>query len=222
MDASAVIVAAGKSVRANGIDKNFIKIYGKYIVEFSIEVFSKVSNIKEIILVLNDDNFPRGEELLRKYPALKLVKGGAFRAQSVKNGVGFARFDLVLVHDGARPFITKNLVQSIFENLEEFNCVIPVLPVRQTVKEVENGFVKRTLDRTKLFEVQTPEGFKRDVLLKLYDKFEISEQIFDESILFEMANIPVKVVSGLHENFKITTPFDIFLAELMAKTWKYE
>ncbi|MGB9833314.1 MAG: IspD/TarI family cytidylyltransferase, partial [Caldisericum exile] len=98
--------------------------------------------------------------------------------------------------------------------------VIPVIPVRQTIKEVENGFVKKTFDRTKLFEVQTPEGFDRLTLLQLYNSFILDESIFDESILFEKANIPVKVVSGLYENFKITTPLDIFLAEMIVRTWK--
>ncbi|MGB9855652.1 MAG: 2-C-methyl-D-erythritol 4-phosphate cytidylyltransferase [Caldisericum exile] len=220
MDVSVVIVAAGRSTRANGIDKNFVKIDRKFIVEFSIDVFSKIDFVKEIILVLNDDNFEKGKHLLDRYKNLVIIKGGDIRALSVKNGVEVAKSSKVLVHDGARPFINKELIIRIIENLEYFKCVIPVIPVRQTIKEVENGFVKKTFDRTKLFEVQTPEGFDRLTLLQLYNSFILDESIFDESILFEKANIPVKVVSGLYENFKITTPLDIFLAEMIVRTWK--
>ncbi|BAL81370.1 2-C-methyl-D-erythritol 4-phosphate cytidylyltransferase [Caldisericum exile] len=222
MDVSAIIVAAGKSTRANGVDKNFVKINGKFVVEFSIGVFLKVDEIKEIILVLNDDNFEKGKNLANKYKNLSLIKGGETRAVSVKNGVEIAKGERVLVHDGARPFINRELVVRILENLKNFDCVIPAVPVRHTIKEVENGFVKKTFDRTKLFEVQTPEGFRKDLLIQLYKNSILDDSIFDESILFERANIPVKVVDGLYENFKITTPLDIFLAEIFSRTWKQE
>jgi len=220
MEVSAVIVASGKSTRTNGIDKNFFKIKGNFVVEYSIEVFEAIDEIKEIILVLNDNNFKFGEDLVRKYKKLKLTKGGEFRAQSVKNGVEVSKFDYILVHDGARPLIKESLVKSILNELKNYECVIPVIPVRQTIKEVENGFVKKTLDRTKLFEVQTPEGFFKKTLLDLYSKVDISEEIFDESILFENVGLKVKAVTGLFENIKITTPFDIFLVEVLLTQWK--
>jgi len=107
IEASAVIVAAGISTRLNGVDKNFFKISGKYIVEYSIEIFESINEIKEIILVLNDSNVIYGEALKSKYRKLKLTKGGDLRAQSVENGVNIANYEYVLVHDGARPFIKK-------------------------------------------------------------------------------------------------------------------
>lgn len=222
MDVSVIIVAAGKSTRTNGIDKNFVTIGGKFIVEFSLDVFLKLDSVQEIILVLNEYNYRKGEELAKKYQKINIVKGGDFRAASVKNGVEVASKEFILVHDGARPFINISLVQNILATLESYNCVIPVVPVRHTIKEVENGFVKSTLDRTKIYEVQTPEGFRRSVLLDLYKRYSLSDSIFDESILFEMANIPVKAVPGFYENFKITTPFDIFVAEMMVHTWRKE
>lgn len=220
MEGSAIVVAAGKSTRANYIDKNFLKIHNKFIVEYSIEIFESVEEIKEIILVLNENNYTFGEKLKEKYKKLILTKGGSFRAESVKNGVMAAKYKHLLIHDGARPFITKELVKKILENLENFSCVIPVIPVRQTIKEVENGFVNKTLDRNKLFEVQTPEGFYRDDLISLYETFEINEEIFDESILFEKKGIKIKTIPGIFENIKLTTPFDLMVAEVMILKWK--
>jgi len=96
--------------------------------------------------------------------------------------------------------------------------VIPVVPVKPAIKEVEDGFVVRTPDRTKLFEVQTPEGFKKEKLLDLYkDVSSLDDSIFDESILFERAGLRVKVVEGDEANFKITTPFDLLLSEVLVK-----
>lgn len=220
MEGSAIVVAAGKSTRANYIDKNFLKIHNKFIVEYSIEIFESFEEIKEIILVLNENNYTFGEKLKEKYKKLILTKGGSFRAESVKNGVMAAKYKHLLIHDGARPFITKELVKKILENLENFSCVIPVIPVRQTIKEVENGFVSKTLDRNKLFEVQTPEGFYRDDLISLYETFEINEEIFDESILFEKKGFKIKTIPGIFENIKLTTPFDLMVAEVMILKWK--
>lgn len=222
MEGSAIVVAAGKSTRANYIDKNFLKIHNKFIVEYSIEIFESIEEIKEIILVLNDNNYTFGEELKEKYKKLILTKGGSFRAESVKNGVMAAKYKNLLIHDGARPFITKELVKKVLESLENFPCVVPIIPVRQTIKEVEDGFVCKTLDRNKLFEVQTPEGFYRDDLISLYKTFEINEEIFDESILFEKKGIKIKTIHGIFENIKLTTPFDLMLAEVILLKWKQE
>ena len=217
---SAVVVAGGKSVRANGVDKNFFKIESKYIVEYSLEVFKSIEEISEIILVVNDNNYQFAKELERKYSVI-LVRGGEVRAESVKNGVVAAKNDFVLVHDGARPFVTKNLVKRVIDGLSESPCVIPVVPVKCTIKEVENDLVGKTPDRTKLFEVQTPEGFIKKDLTRLYEMTpSLDDSIFDESILFERAEERVKVVEGDDANFKITTAFDLLLVEVLAKRWK--
>ena len=217
---SAVVVAGGKSVRANGVDKNFFKIESKYIVEYSLEVFKSIEEISEIILVVNDNNYQFAKELERKYSVI-LVRGGEVRAESVKNGVVAAKNDFVLVHDGARPFVTKNLVKRVIDGLSESPCVIPVVPVKCTIKEVENDLVVKTPDRTKLFEVQTPEGFIKKDLTRLYEMTpSLDDSIFDESILFERAEERVKVVEGDDANFKITTAFDLLLVEVLAKRWK--
>ena len=219
---SAVVVAGGKSLRTSGVDKNFFKIESKYVVEYSLEVFKSIEEISEIILVVNDNNYQLAKELEKKYSVI-LVKGGAARAESVKNGVVAAKNDFVLVHDGARPFIKKELVLRVIEALRDFPCVIPVVPVKPAIKEVEDGFVVRTPDRAKLFEVQTPEGFKKEKLLDLYkDVSSLDDSIFDESILFERAGLRVKVVEGDEANFKITTPFDLLLSEILVKRWKQE
>jgi 2-C-methyl-D-erythritol 4-phosphate cytidylyltransferase len=220
MEASAIVVAGGKSVRANGIDKNFFKVEGNYVVEYSLEVFKNIEEISEIILVVNDNNYQFAKELERKYGVL-LVKGGAVRAESVKNGVVAAKNEFVIVHDGARPFVSKELVKRVIKGLSEFPCVIPVVPVKYTIKEVENDLVVKTPDRKKLFEVQTPEGFRKKDLLALYDDFSsLDDSVFDESILFERAGKNVKVIEGDDANLKITTAFDLLLVEVLAKRWK--
>ncbi len=217
MDISVILVAAGRGKRLGGVDKAFVKIKGREVILYSLNVFLSMSSVKEIIVVLNDSNINKARTLI-KNEKVSFVLGGKTRAESVKNGVMASHFPFVLVHDAARPFIRKEFVERIVSSIGDADAVIPVLKVKPTVKYVEDGFVKETLNREKLVFVQTPQFFKKDALINAYKKVTLSG-ITDESMLIEKAGGRVKVTEGIEENLKITTPFDLIVLESIIKKW---
>ena len=218
MNVSVVIVAAGKGKRLGGVDKAFIKIKGKPILFYSVEKFLSVPEVSEIVVVVNSQNESKARAFL-KNSGIRFATGGETRAESVRNGVNKTSGEFVMIHDAVRPFITKSLILKLIEEIKSSDAVIPVLPVKPTIKEVENGFVKRTLPREKLFTVQTPQIFKKEKLLKAYKLVPI-EGATDEAMLVERIGGTVKTVRGIEENIKITTPFDLILLKSIMEKWK--
>ena len=218
LSASAIIVAAGRGKRMGGIDKSFIKLRGTPIIKYSFDCLYRYKYIKEIIIVMNEKNIDKGKELFKSYN-VKIVLGGNTRAESAKRGVMQAREEFVLIHDAVRPFITQKLLNEIFFAIKDADAVIPGIPVKSTIKKINDAsFVEETLKRDKLVKVQTPELFKRNVLLDAYKKYPIND-ITDEAMLIERMQGKVKVVKGLEENIKITTPFDLILMEGIINKW---
>jgi len=213
MEISGIIVGAGKSRRFGSSGKVFLKIKDIPVIYYSIEQFLKSSFIKEVIVVLNEDNLKNGNEYanLKK---VKVIKGGETRAESVREGVKAARYGFVLIHDAVRPLITGDFIQSIVSSYsDDIDGVIPGIDVKYTIKEKDNeNFVKRTLPRHLLVEIQTPQLFKKSSLEKVYNKFSL-DNITDEAMLIEMSGGKVKIVKGLEENIKITTPLDLLFIE---------
>ncbi len=217
MRVSAIIVAAGKGKRLGGIDKAFVEIKGKPVILYSVETFLSFEEISEIIIVLNTENIEKAKKLISGKRA-RFVLGGKMRAESVMNGVKIAKEDFVMVHDAARPFVTKKLVKALMEQAKTADSVIPAIPVKPTIKEVENGYVKRTIPRETLVSVQTPQIFKKDKLFEAYKTLPF-ENATDEASLVEQIGGTVKVIHGIEENIKITTPFDLMLLESIIKKW---
>jgi len=213
MEISGIIVGAGKSSRFGSSGKVFLKIKDIPVIYYSIEQFLKSSFIKEVIVVLNEDNLKNGNEYanLKK---VKVIKGGETRAESVREGVKIARYGFVLIHDAVRPLITDDFIQSIVSSYsDDIDGVIPGIDVKYTIKEKDNeNFVKRTLPRHLLVEIQTPQLFKKSSLEKVYNKFSL-DNITDEAMLIEMSGGKVRIVKGLEENIKITTPLDLLFIE---------
>jgi len=216
MDISLIIVAAGFGRRLGGVDKAFIKIRGKEIILYSFETFTKIPQIKEKIIVVNEENIDKAKSVI-KGKDVKFVFGGNVRAESVKNGVLAAKESFVMVHDAARPFISISLVQKIIDALKGTDAVIPALKVKPTIKVVENNFVSKTLNRDSLAIVQTPQLFEREQLIYAYKKFADLSDITDESMLVEKLGKRVRVVEGEEKNLKITTPLDLIVAEGIIK-----
>ncbi len=218
MDVSVVIVAAGKGKRLGGVDKAFIKLKGKPILLYSVEKFLSVPEVFEIVVVVSSQNKSKAKTLF-KNSGIRFAIGGETRAESVRNGVRKTSGKFVMIHDAARPFVTKGLILKLIEEVKFSDAVIPVLPVKPTIKEVENNYVKRTLDRGKLFAVQTPQIFKREKLIKAYESVPL-EGATDEAMLIERIGGTVKTVKGIEENIKITTPFDLILLKSIMEKWK--
>jgi 2-C-methyl-D-erythritol 4-phosphate cytidylyltransferase len=214
---SAVVVAAGQS-RRFGSPKQFALLKGKSVLERSIQAFDEHPRVAEIILVLPDEK--HGRKFKNAFPKISgVVKGGARRQDSVFEGfrrIDPRRADIVLVHDGARPLVTKELIQRIIEKVEARGAAVPVIPVEDTVKETAGGEILRTLERAALVRVQTPQGFSYNLLKRALEKAK-RDGVFgtDEAALVEKLGAKVFTVPGDPRNIKITTPSDFIMAEAL-------
>jgi 2-C-methyl-D-erythritol 4-phosphate cytidylyltransferase/2-C-methyl-D-erythritol 2,4-cyclodiphosphate synthase len=207
---SAVIVAAGEGKRFGG-NKVFVEVFGKYLVEYSLDVFENHPDISEIILVLNKKDLAKGNDLKDRYRKLtSIVEGGKERSESVQNGVKEAKGEFVLIHDAARPNVSKEIVDNVINGLKDYDAVVPGIPLRDTAGYFESGLFSGKVERSNLYLIQTPQGFKRSILLKGFEKAEKSYT--DEStMIYDVLGVPAKVVEGSVENFKITYPDDLDL-----------
>lgn len=223
---TAIIAAAGMSNRMKSkINKQFININGKPILAHTLEKFQRCRYIDEIIVVAREDeiNYCK-KEVVKRYgfnKVTKIVRGGKERQDSVYNGILALneKTDIVVSHDGARPFVKiKNIVDSIKGAVEYGACVVGT-PVKDTIKFVKNGEeIDSTPNRDILWAAQTPQSFKREILMEGYRKaIEDNFVGTDDSVLVERLGIQVKIIMGSYENIKITTPEDIIIAESILK-----
>lgn len=214
---AAIIVAAGEGRRLGKKEKPLLKLAGKPLFYYSVEEFCKIKAIKKIILVLKLKNIPLARRLL-KNPKLSFVEGGLRRQDSVYNGIVALQgeFKYIIVHDAARPFVKKELILKVIKELKKYPAVICGLPVNDTLKKVVNKEVRYTLPRDNIYQIQTPQGFRLDYLMKSYSH--LKKQYFtDEASLLERINKRIKVIEGDVLNFKITYPYDIKLARMVLK-----
>jgi 2-C-methyl-D-erythritol 4-phosphate cytidylyltransferase len=214
---SVLVVAAGAGKRFGG-PKQFAYLRGQPVLEWTLERFQAHEAIDDIVLVLPDEQDMKHYRL--RYPKIvDTVRGGDRRQDSVWQGFRLLKGSetgIVLVHDGARPLVSPELIGRVIAAARVLGAAVPVLPVEETVKEVRDGSVVRTLDRSSLVRAQTPQGFlypllKRALEAARKDRF----QGTDEASLAERAGIPVAAVDGEPRNIKITTPVDIKIAEAL-------
>lgn len=215
--ATVIVVAAGRGERFGG-NKPFAMLGGKAILDWSLETFEAHAEIGAVILVLPAGR--TGAEFRRRFPKIHdVVPGGKERQDSVLRGFGRAAVetgDVVLIHDGVRPFASADLVGRIIRAARAKGAAIPVLPAADTIKRVRDGCVVETLDRSELAAVQTPQGFLRGVLAAALDKAVRDGYVgTDEAALVERAGYPVHAVPGEPGNLKITRPEDLKLAEAL-------
>ncbi|MGB7295017.1 MAG: 2-C-methyl-D-erythritol 4-phosphate cytidylyltransferase [Candidatus Aminicenantales bacterium] len=212
---TAIIVAAGEG-RRFGSAKQFALLRDRPVLEHSLAQFETHPAVDDIILVLREE--AGGPEYRKRFEKIvAVVGGGARRQDSVVRG--FERLDcgptdIVLVHDGVRPLIGREVIGRVIAKARECGAAIPVIPVEDTIKETVDGTVVRTLERRNLSRVQTPQGFARGVLERALLK--AREDGFygtDEAALVERAGHPVAVVAGDVRNIKITSPADLKIAE---------
>jgi len=212
---AAVIVAAGAGSRFGGA-KQFAPFGGRPLFEWSCEVFQAHPGVDDIILVLPETP-TRVLDPGRFSKIVDIVPGGERRQDSV--AAGFARLDpertgFVLVHDGARPLLGPELIDRVLAGAKKTGAAVPVVPPEDTIKEIFEGRVLRTLDRGRWGRVQTPQGFAYAVLRRALNR--ASADGFtgtDESILVERLGLEVAAVDGDPRNLKITTPLDLLFAE---------
>lgn len=222
----ALIAAAGKGKRMNTrISKPFIPIFGKPILAYTIEKFEKCKLIDKIYLTVNSEEKELcSRNVIIKYNFSKvqeLVDGGETRQDSVYNGLKALDkdTDIVVIHDGARPLIEETLIRDSIEKAQKYGAAIAAIPIKDTVKKSENNFfINKTLNREEIWRAQTPQTFKYDLILPAYHKaYKDKFLATDDAAILERYGHKVKLIIGSEENIKITTPFDIIVAENFLK-----
>ena len=202
-----VIVAAGTGSRMNmGINKQFIKLEGKEIIAYTIEKFYNNSNIEDIVVVVKEDESEFfKKEILDKYnfKNVKIAYGGKERQDSVYNGLKLLdeKCDVVLIHDGARPFVSDKIIDKSIEEAKEHKAIVVGVPVKDIVD---------TPNRSVLWAVQTPQTFDYNILIDAYkDAFKNKFYGTDDAMLVERIGYKVKMLEGSYNNIKITTQEDL-------------
>ena len=227
---TAIVLSAGQGKRMGmSIQKQYIQIEGKPVVYYALEQFQKSELIDEIILVVGQgqEEFCR-DEIVKKYNLNKvkaIVEGGAERYHSVFKGLQYILHDgYVFIHDGARPFITQDIIEKAYENVCQYKACVVGMPVKDTIKIVdEDQFTKETPNRSYVWQIQTPQVFDIELVKEAYSKLMESEnnQITDDAMVVEtMLGKKSKLVKGSYENIKITTPEDLDIARLFLKRGK--
>ena len=204
---TAVIVAAGAS-RRMGFDKLAYPLAGGTVLAQSVKAFDKHPLVTDLVLVHGDDPALAQNAAAGCQKPVRLVAGGATRAISVANGVMAAGGALVAIHDAARPFVSEAVITRAQEAAAQTGAAAPAVPVKDTIKQAQDGFVRSTPPRAELWAVQTPQCFDRALYLELLGQTD-AEALTDDCQLFEQAGRPVALTQGDYQNLKITTPDDL-------------
>ncbi|MGI8897311.1 MAG: 2-C-methyl-D-erythritol 4-phosphate cytidylyltransferase [Pyrinomonadaceae bacterium] len=221
----AIIAAAGQGTRIGGNRaKQFLELAGTPIIIHTLRSFELCEAIQEIILVLPAQDTADFLAIGKKHRLRKLskiVSGGTTRAESVLNGllaVRSATAQIIAVHDGVRPFVTSDEITKTVKAAEVNEAAILAAAVTDTIKEVSNGMVARTLPRSALRRALTPQCFRFELLRRAYEQVDVLDpELTDESSLVERLGVKVTIVEGSSRNIKITEPEDLVLGEALLK-----
>lgn len=222
--ASAIVVAAGSGSRMNaGINKQYMLLGGKPVLAYTLEAFERSELISEIIVVINNEEHKQFEDCILipyKFSKIKSVTyGGSTRQESVYNGLikVTEEIEIVAVHDGARPFVTPDIISNSITAAERSGAACTGVPVKDTIKKADqNRIVEETPDREFLWAIQTPQTFKKEILINAHEKAKADGfSGTDDSVLVERLGYKVQMVMGSYSNIKITTPEDLAFAEAL-------
>jgi 2-C-methyl-D-erythritol 4-phosphate cytidylyltransferase len=234
---SAILLAAGRGERFKSrVPKPLVRLGSKPIVIYSLETLSRHPSIKDVIVVANDKNSREITQKIVQYGIRKVrrvVRGGKRRQDSVLHALCVLEngADLVLIHDAARPFIDKDMVSRLIKQANAFGAAITGVPIKATVKKAAKSparlagkvtspwIVEKTIERDNLWEIQTPQVFKKDLIVRAYQRF-ARQNVTDDAMLVEKMGKRVVVVPGSYDNIKITTPEDLVIGEAIARKRK--
>jgi 2-C-methyl-D-erythritol 4-phosphate cytidylyltransferase len=216
----AIIAAGGKGYRMGEVDKIFAPIAGKPLLFWVLEVFESCPSIQKIVVVLSEQNLELGQRLISEqgYSKVKnICLGGRFRQHSVAEGLKHLwGCHWVVIHDGARPCLTSDLVDRGIEEAREHGAACAAVKAVDTIKIAgADGIVRETLDRGSLYLAQTPQVFRFDIITQAYHQ--VRKEATDDATLVEALGCKVKVYLGSYENIKVTTKDDLALAETILK-----
>lgn len=224
MDTSVIIVCAGNSTRMNGVNKILLPLGNCKVIGNTMKAFQECESVKEIIIVARKQDIPEIQEEADKLGISKLVncvEGGNTRQQSVINGIRSISKDtkMVAIHDGARPLVKPEFIETAIKDARVFGGAALGVPVKDTIKLVEDGLIVDTPQRSKLYITQTPQVFKRHVYFEGIDfALEHDLDFTDDCQLVEALGHKVYITLSDYTNIKITTPEDIEIAEVLLKT----
>ncbi len=222
---AAIIVAAGSSRRMEGRDKLWIPLAGRITLARTIDVFEACPMIDTIVLVLNAERINDATVLCQQEGWRKIasvVAGGTRRQDSVRLGLD-ALANIapttrwVMTHDGARPLVTPDLLEAGLHAAKECQAAIAAVPVKDTIKQVQHGWVYRTLDRSQLWAIQTPQVFSFPLIHNAYHTPMAQKEFTDDAALLEQLGQRVAIFPGSYTNIKITTKEDLLIAETLIK-----
>lgn len=227
MHVTAIIVAAGEGRRIGGpVSKSFLPIAGRPLMLRTLDRFFSTQSIGKVILVVADKELGQSQRLIGSDPNLShrswvLQAGGATRQESVRRGLDRLDPDceIVAIHDGARPFVSSSLIDRCIEEAYRVGAVVIGVPVRDTIKVVsEEHWVQATPARNMLWEIQTPQVFRKEIIVQAHDWGDRQAlEATDDSTLVEQIGKPVFLLEGERTNIKITVPEDLLLAEALLR-----
>lgn len=226
MKVTAIVLAAGSGKRMNSkVHKQYLLINEKPVLYYSLKAFEE-SSVDEIVLVVGADEIEYcKKEIVELFGFTKvcaIVEGGKERYNSVYEGLKAAgETDYVLIHDGARPFLTQDIIERTIISVAQYGACVVGMPVKDTIKIVDDEtFAKETPDRTKVWQVQTPQAFSYELVYDAYTRMLAGDDtgITDDAMVVErMTDYKVKLIEGSYRNIKITTPEDLLVAEVYLK-----
>ena len=215
----AVIVAAGSASRMGGVDKILAPLGNTTVIAASAKAFQDCDVIKEIVIVTRPDQLEQVAEVCMGFDKVKaVVAGGASRPESVMNGLHALskKVKLAAIHDGARPLATPEMIDRVVRAAGTWGAAAPGVPVKDTIKQTQKGIVTGTPDRSALRAIQTPQIFDYDLLVGALENAAKKElAITDDCSAVEALGMSMRIVDGLEENIKITTPMDLKLANML-------
>lgn len=219
---SAVVVAAGSSSRM-GLDKLMAEVGGMPVIVRCIEAFQQAPSIAEVVVVTREDLVPEVARLCQEFrlsKVTKVIRGGENRTQSARLGTLEANRDtpLIAIHDGARPFVTVEVIEAAVAQAAQNGAAAPAVPVKDTIKSAQDGIVEQTLERAKLYAVQTPQVFDASLIRAALQKaLDDGVELTDDCAAVERLGMKVVLTAGDERNIKLTTPVDLLIGESLAE-----
>ena len=216
-----LIVAGGRGTRMGGPQpKQFLELAGRPVLMHTLEAFDRWDASARLIVVLPEDQIDTWKRLCEAHVfgrIHRVVAGGETRFHSVRNGLDAVASDgLIAVHDGVRPLVAPSVIAACFAAAADGGAAVPVVPVVESVREVDADGGSRPVDRTRLRVVQTPQVFRADVLRAAY-RLPYDPRFTDDASVVEASGVAVRLVPGNRENIKLTTPMDLLLAEQLMR-----
>lgn len=218
MNYQVIIPAAGQGKRMNaGKNKQFVELNDIPVIVHTLLVFQNHSSCSSIILVINELERHIFTTLIEKYGLTKvsqLISGGSERQESVYNGLKAAECEIILIHDGARPFIKVSKIEELVKTVKEKGAALVAVPVKDTIKRVKDDSVVETVERAALWAAQTPQAFQLPIIIEAHKHAEKTGFLgTDDASLVEEIGTSVAVVLGDYTNIKLTTPDDLIVAK---------